>query len=62
MSDWVSYYRSEGPEEEEEQDEEGAEAVGKGSSAIPGGRPGPAPLGGQRVEWAAAKAVPLPVP
>ncbi|KAM6425026.1 X-ray repair cross-complementing protein 6 isoform 2-T2 [Rhynochetos jubatus] len=28
MSEWVSYYRSEGPEEEEEQQEEGPEAVG----------------------------------
>lgn len=42
MSEWVSYYRSEGPEEEEEEEqrEEGAEAVGKGPPSPHGGQPG----------------------
>lgn len=43
MSEWVSYYRSEGPEEEDEDEDEqqeGTEAVGKGPPPPHGGQPG----------------------
>lgn len=60
MSEWVSYYRSEGPEEEEDEQEEGTEAFGKGLPPPPSlteGSPGPAALGGRRTEGAAAETV-----
>lgn len=48
MSEWVSYYRSEGPEDEEDEQEEGTEAVGKGLPPLPpsqGAARGPLPSG-----------------